>query len=185
MNNGSARSLLSLFLLSILALALMLLTALGVYYIAAPWFLPRSSSASAPPAASLSAGAAAPTPASAAPAAGSASLAVPLTSAQQAQQQREDTRFPFYSKLLQQSAGAINSAQEQKGEPATLQLFFTGSNPAVVQQALNVLVLPDAYQYGFNHIRIYLPDPSNLAEGDRLYEEANRSADGSWQLFLR
>lgn len=159
-----------------------------VYWLAAPHFL-------APPQPSLSGNQSAPTPLSTQPSASNAPqstgvgssppISAPLTPQQQAADTLEAKRAPYYDWARSQAGNTISDLRPADDDGAVLQIYVAQDDPQLVMPLIQSIVTPYAYHYGFRHVRIFLPNPTDASERYRLYAEANADDDGTWHTFLK
>ncbi len=84
--------------------------------------------------------------------------------------------------MLGPNLEAFRSAED---DPATLELYAARDDPQLVSQWLAQIVQPDAYRYGFRHVRFFLPGSPDGVERYRLDSEASLDDQGLWHAFRK
>lgn len=158
--------------------------ALILYLAAAPRVLPPAAAPTAPvspPSAENAASDSIST--SSAPALPAAPITPPRTAPQREADSLESRRTPYYRWLHTKFGDTLAAQQASSSDAATLDLYTTRADPALVLYLLGQAVQPYADQYGFNHVRFFMPNPAGSVERYRFAAEASPSPDGSWKAF--
>jgi len=119
--------------------------------------------------------------ASAAPA--GPALAAPRTSEQREQDDVEAKRAPYYRWLREQAGDRVTDVRLADDDRATLVLYTSIDNPQIVPSLVRDVILPDAYRFGFRHVRFFVPNPAGSVSQYRFDAESDADADGNWTTF--
>ncbi|HLV81021.1 MAG TPA: hypothetical protein VKT32_12105 [Chthonomonadaceae bacterium] len=114
-----------------------------------------------------------------------ASIPAPLTPEQKEHNAIEAQRAPFYGRLRGQLGDLVAAARPADEDQATLLLYAQHDDEHAVDELLAQAVQPDAYRYGFRHVRFYLPNPPGSLDKYHLAAEASADDNGAWQAFYK
>ena len=117
------------------------------------------------------------------PAPPAARIAPPRNATQREADDIEARRAPYYRWLHSQFGDTLAGEQSNSSDQATLDLYTNRSDSSLVLTLLGQAVQPYADQYGFNHVRFFMPNPPGSVEQYRFAAEASPSPDGSWKAF--
>ncbi|HZT40772.1 MAG TPA: hypothetical protein VFA07_01215 [Chthonomonadaceae bacterium] len=163
---------------ALILLAVALGSGLLVFWLAAPRFLPSSGASAASSRGSSGADSTSSNGAS-------ASIPAPLTAEQKQHNAIEAQRAPFYGRLRGQLGDLVSDARPAADDQATLLLYAQHGDEHAVDDLLAQAVQPDAFRYGFRHVRFYLPNPPGNLDKYRFAAEANADDNGVWQAFYK
>jgi hypothetical protein len=109
----------------------------------------------------------------------------PRTTEQREKEDIEARRGPYYSWIKRTLGDRLDGWQPAHDDPATLELYLMRNDPRMITRLLEVAVQPYARQYGFVHVRLFLPNPPGSVDRYRLYAEANPDENGAWHAFIK
>ena len=160
--------------------------ALLFYVVASPHFLPPATAPTAPvlPPTAENASDALPT-SSSSPVLPNTPISPPRTTSQREADTIETRRAPYYRWLHTKYGDHLAGQQTNPADSATLDLYTTHADPALVLYLLGQAVQPYANQYGFNHVRFFQPNPPGEVERYRFDAEASPDPDGTWKAFTK
>lgn len=105
--------------------------------------------------------------------------------AERAQDAVEGRRGPFYAALRATLGGDLSGYRSDPDGSAVLDLYAArGDNEDLVATFVTALNTTRAGQYGFDTVRIYLPELSDGVRRDRLAAVATMSPDQAWRAAL-
>lgn len=130
------------------------------------------------------AGATGPTGPMAAPPARSRPLEAPRTREEEIRRRFTQEREPFF-RFLRERCPSTVSAFEEGEQIDTLDLTLAGEGADVLQAVMDQVVIPYGREYGFRHVRFFVPSPPGSPDPRKLIAEASCSDDGKWALFPR
>jgi len=113
------------------------------------------------------------------------SLAPPRTPEQQAVDDLEAKRKPYYDWVWHTAGGLVAEVAPADDDRSTLVIYTRQDTPDIVTTLARDVVFPYAFQYGFRHIRFFIPNPPDMVERYRFDSEANRGDDNKWNLFKK
>lgn len=152
-------------------------TGLLIFWLAGPRYLSPGGAASHP---------LAPTDATAPPSGtGETAIAPPRTPEQKEHDALEAKRAPFYSQLRQDLDALLTDVGPAADDQATLVLYAQKGDDQTVDDLLVQAVQPQAYKYGFRHVRFYLPNPPGEIEKYRFAAEADADDSSVWHTFRK
>lgn len=168
-----------------------LLAGFMVFRLAAPQVAPRASPAfpasSVPSAPAIPSGAPVspqPLPAPLPPSAAD-TLSVPRSAEAQGRQTLEAKRAPYYDQLRTTAGSLLTEVGPASDDATTLLVYCLRDESDTSLTLLQNVVAPDAFRFGFNRIRCYLPNPPDSPERYRLYAESSLDSHGVWHTFLK
>ena len=110
-------------------------------------------------------------------------IAPPQTASQREADDIEVRRAPYYRWLHSKFGDVLSAQQSSSADAATLDLYTTQADPSLVLSLLGQAGQPYADQYGFNHVRFFMPNAPGSVERYRFAAEASPSADRRWKAF--
>jgi hypothetical protein len=157
---------------------------LGCYFLLAPHVVPPASGPNAPVPPPAAESMPAPTSATGtSPVLPAARIAPPRSATQREADDIEARRAPDSQWLRSKFGDTLAGEQSSSSDQATLDLYTNRSDSTLVLTLLGQAVQPYADQYGFNHVRFFMPNPTGSVEQYRFAAEASPSPDGSWKAF--
>jgi hypothetical protein len=160
-------------------------TALLLYFVAAPHFLPPAVAPTTPVLPPVSEVHSPDVIDPGSPAFPHGPIAAPRSAPQREADDLEARRAPYYRWLHTKFGDALSAQQASSADAATLDLYTTRSDSSLVLFLLGQAVQPYADRYGFNHVRFFQPNPPGEIERYRFDAEASPSSDGSWKAFTK
>lgn len=175
---------------------IMVATGLLVYLLAAPHFLAPGTSPTVPtatptsiagtPGDSANAGSSL-APDASNPSGNSVSnsprIEVPRSNAQREHDDLEAKRGPFYDWIRKNMKDVLVGWEPSASDPATLDLYLGRDDPSRIPWLMQNLVTVYAHQYGFDHVRFFLP--TNTSDHWRLDSESSFDDTGTWNTFRK
>ncbi len=170
---------------TLILLLIALVSGLLLYLFAAPHFLASPltpPSPSVPPSAGVSPSA----PASeAVPTLSGGPIAPPRNSQQREAESIEARRAPYYRWLREKFGDVLADEQPNPSDAATLDLTTSRYDVRFPLYLVAQAVQPYADQYGFDHVRIFQPNPAGSVERYRFDSEASPDRNGAWHTFAK
>lgn len=157
-----------------------------LYFVAAPKVLPPAPAANAPlapPTATVSKPVSERSVVSTDAPASDTRIAPPRSAAQREADDIEARRAPYYQWLHSKFGNVLVAQQPNPSDTATLDLYTSRSDRSLILPLVAQAVQPYADQYGFNHVRIFQPNPPTEVERYRFAAEANPDRNGKWSAF--
>src|SRR5262249_17878154 len=110
-------------------------------------------------------------------------LAPPRTPEQRANDDLEAKRAPYYRWVREQAAGLVSDVRPADDDGSALVIYTTSDTPDIVSTLASDVIAPAAFQYGFRHVRFFVPNPPGSVSQYRYDAESNADPDGSWHTF--
>ena len=114
-----------------------------------------------------------------------APLAPPRTPQQQATDELEARRAPYYEWIRRVAGDRVSDVTVADDDRATLVLTARADTPDMVTSLAHDVVYPYAFQYGFRHVRFYVPNAPGSVERYRFDAEANCDKANHWNVFKK
>jgi hypothetical protein len=112
-------------------------------------------------------------------------LKVPLTPEQKQVQDLEASRGPFYDLIRKEYGQMLSGFEPDKGDRAVLCLYLKSRTQGDVDMLTERLIKPNAYQYGFTHVRFYAQDDASGYSKWAVDSEADYGTDSVWRLVRK
>ncbi len=169
---------------SLVLLIIALVSGLLLYRAAAPRLLPpipvAEPSASLPPSSARHE-----TATASVPVLPDAPIAPPKSTQQHEAQSIETRRRPYYRWLREKFGDVLEDERPSSGDSATLDLTTSRYDPQLVLYLVAHAVQPNADQFGFDHVRIFQPNPPGSLERVKFDSEASPDGNGIWHAFAK
>ena len=107
----------------------------------------------------------------------------PTLEEQREKGRRELRRATFYSELRRAAGANVADVRPSDVDAATLDLYSGGGEGGSSVSLINCAIGANAFNNGFRHLRVYLPNAPTSVEKYRLDAEANADRNGDWQTF--
>lgn len=112
-------------------------------------------------------------------------IAAPVSREQREHELLEARRGPLYAAIRQAAGAALTEVRPAEEDGATLELFASAESGVNMTALVDTAIQANAADYGFRHLRIYLPNSPTSVEKYRLDSEAHVGPDGNWQTFRK
>ena len=112
-------------------------------------------------------------------------LKVPISPEQKQVQDLEASRGPFYDLIRKEYGQMLSGFEPDKGDRAVLCLYMRSRTQGDVDLLTERLVKPNAFQYGFTHVRFYAQDDASGYSKWAVDSEADYGTDSVWRLVRK
>ncbi len=109
-------------------------------------------------------------------------LEPPETREEEVRRRFTQERQPLF-RFMRERFGSIIVGCAEGEDVDTLDVTLTRNDADTLQTVMTGVVLPYGREYGFRHVRFYIPSPPSSPDPRTLIAEAALSEQGRWTLF--